>query len=75
MGGVSDAITTDAGAVIVKVLERKDPTDDELNKGREETRSQLLNERRGRFYASYMAKARERMQININRQLIAQIVG
>ena len=34
-----------------------------------------LNERRNRFYASYMTKARERMKVNINRELIAQLVA
>ena len=37
-------------------------------------RTELLNERRNRFYASYMSKARERMKVNINRELIAQMV-
>ena len=27
----------------------------------------MLDERRNRFYASYMNKARERMKVNINR--------
>jgi peptidyl-prolyl cis-trans isomerase D len=75
VGGVSDAIATDNGAVVVKVLERKDPTAEETKAGRDQARSQLLNERRGRFYASYMAKARDRMRVTINRQLISQIVG
>ncbi len=74
-GAVSDAITTDNGAVVVKVLERKDSTAEELKTGREQTRGQLLNERRGRFYAAYMAKARERMRVTINRQVLAQVVG
>ena len=75
VGGVSDAISTDNGAVVVKVLERKDPTAEELKTGRDQSRAQLINERRGRFYASYMTKARERMRIDINRPLISQVVG
>ncbi len=84
-GGVSDPIVTDNGAVIVKVLEKKDaetaaaaaaatangqpaPTKDSL-------RTELLNERRNRFYASYMTRARERMKVNINRDVIAQLVA
>ena len=34
-----------------------------------------MNERRGRFYASYMAKARERMTVTINNQLLAQLTA
>jgi peptidyl-prolyl cis-trans isomerase D len=75
VGGVSDAIATDNGAVVVKIVERKDPTAEEIKAGLDQARSQLTNERRGRFYASYMTKARERMNISINRQLISQIVG
>ena len=74
-GSVSDAITTDNGAVVVKVVERKDPTPEEVKTGLPQTKDQLLNERRGRFYASYMTKARDRMKVNVNRQLIAQITG
>ncbi|MEO6213623.1 MAG: peptidyl-prolyl cis-trans isomerase [Vicinamibacterales bacterium] len=74
-GSVADPITTDNGAVIVKVLERKDPTALEVNAGLQQTKDQLLNERRSRFYGSYMTKARDRMNVTVNRQLIAQVVG
>jgi peptidyl-prolyl cis-trans isomerase D len=72
-GGVSDPIITDTGAVIVKVLEKKAPTPAEITAGRQQTKDELVNERRGRFYASYMAKARERMKVQINSQLLAQL--
>ena len=74
-GGVSNAISTDAGAVVVKVLERKDPSTEEIKTGLDQAKAQLLNERRGRFYGSYMMKARDRMRVNVNRQLISQIIG
>ena len=74
-GGVSEPIVTDTGAVIVKVLERTEPTADDLAKGRQGVRDELLNERRNRFYAAYMAKAREKMKININSQVLAQIMA
>ena len=66
-GAVSDPIVTDNGAVIVKVVERKAPTAEELATGREALRTELLNERRNRFYAAYMTKARDRMKVTINR--------
>ncbi|MCA1560716.1 MAG: peptidyl-prolyl cis-trans isomerase [Acidobacteria bacterium] len=74
-GGVSDPIVTDNGAVVVKVLEKKDVTPAEVSSERTQLREELLNERRNRFYASYMAKARERMKININRQTLAQVTA
>jgi len=75
VGGVSDPIVTDTGAVIVKVLERKDVTPDELAKGKQGLRTELLNERRNRFYGAYMTKAREKMKINYNTEVLAQVLG
>jgi peptidyl-prolyl cis-trans isomerase SurA len=71
-GGVSDPIKTDSGAVVVKVLERKDVTPDEVTKGRGELRDQLTSERRNRFYTTYMNKAREKMRIDRHEAVIAQ---
>jgi len=74
-GSVSDAIVTDTGAAIVKVLERKDVGPDEFVKQKDTLRADLLNERRNKFFAAYMSKARQRMKININRETIAQIIA
>ena len=74
-GGVSDPIVTDTGAVIVKVLEKKSPTADELKTGRDAVKNELVNQQKQRFYGSYMAKARERMTIKSNPQVIAQVIG
>jgi peptidyl-prolyl cis-trans isomerase D len=70
---VSDPIVT--GTVIVKVLERQDPPATDVATGKTTLKTELVNERRNRFYASYMTKARERMKVNINRELIAQLVA
>jgi len=72
---VSDPIVTDNGTVIVKVLERQDPPATDVATGKNTLKTELVNERRNRFYASYMTKARERMKVNINRELIAQLVA
>ena len=74
-GGVTAPIVTDNGAVIVKVLEKKEATAAELGSAKDSLRSELLNERKNRFYSSYMAKARQRMNIRINRETIAQVVA
>ena len=37
-------------------------------------RDELLNERRNRFYASYMDNARKKMKININNETLAQVL-
>lgn len=72
-GSVSDPITTDNGAVVVRVVERQEPSGEEVASGRQGMRDELMNERRGRFFAAYMGKARERMDIRINNQVLAQL--
>jgi peptidyl-prolyl cis-trans isomerase D len=75
VGGVSDPIATDTGVIVVKVLERKDVAPAEIAAGRDQLRTELLNDRRNKFYAAYMTKARQRMNIRINRETIAQVVA
>ncbi len=72
-GGVSDPITTNDATVILRVAERDDVTPDELRNGKEAFREQLLNERRNLFYSSYMTKAKEKMNIQINEDVVAQV--
>jgi peptidyl-prolyl cis-trans isomerase D len=74
-GGVSDPIVTENGAAVVKVIEKQAPKPEEFATAKDSLRNELLNERRNRFYAAYMNKARERMKIEINRATIAQIVA
>jgi hypothetical protein len=59
----------------VKVIERKDVVADELAKQKDTLRTEILNERKNKFFSAYMTKARLRMKININRETVAQIVG
>jgi peptidyl-prolyl cis-trans isomerase D len=75
VGTVTDPIATDNGAVIVKILERADPKPEEITAGKQQTRDQLVNERRGRFYSSYMNKARENLKIEINQRVLAQLTA
>lgn len=75
VGGVSDPIQTTDGTVIVRVSERDDVTPDELRQARETFRAELLSERRGRFFAAYMAKAKERMRIKVNEDVITRLLA
>ena len=75
VGGVSEPITTNDGTVIVRVVERDEVTPEELQQGREAFREQLLNERRGRFFTAYMAKAKERMKIEINDDVVRRMLA
>ena len=74
VGGVSEPIPTTSGTVIVRVVERDDVTPEELQQARETFRKQLLNERRERFFSSYMAKAKERMKIEINNDVVRRVL-
>jgi len=76
-GGTSQAIVTDTGAVVVKVLEKKAVTNEELAAGRQATKNELLDAQRDRFYVAYMTKARERLRdkIQINTATLAQLLG
>jgi peptidyl-prolyl cis-trans isomerase D len=75
VGGVSEPITTNDATVIVRVAERDEVTPDELQNGRETFREQLLAERRGRFFSSYMAKAKERMRIEIRNDVVRRMLA
>jgi peptidyl-prolyl cis-trans isomerase D len=75
VGGVSDPIQTTDGTVIVRVSERDDVTPDELRQARETFRAELLSERRSRFFAAYMAKAKERMRIKVNEDVITRLLA
>jgi len=75
VGGVSDAIVTDAGAAVVKVLERQDVGETELAANRDRFRDELLSDRRNRFYSAYLAKAKEKLKIETNRELVRNLTG
>ena len=75
VGGVSEPVTTNDGTVIVRVVERDEVTPAELQNGREPFREQLLTERRGRFFSSYMAKAKERMTIEIRDDVVRRMLA
>jgi hypothetical protein len=58
--------------VIARVVERDDVTPDELLMGKGTVRAQLLGERRTRFFTAYIAKAKERMSIELKQDVIAR---
>ncbi|MBI3262998.1 MAG: peptidyl-prolyl cis-trans isomerase [Acidobacteria bacterium] len=75
VGEVSDPIVTDTATVVIKVLERRDTTREEFAAGKEQLRDDLLAERRNRFFSSYMVKAKQRMEIQINREVLGRLIG
>ena len=74
VGGVSDPIVTDSGTVIVKVLEKDDVTADEFGTAREQFRTEYVNERRSRFFTAYMAKVKEKLNVEVKSDVVTRVV-
>ncbi len=75
VGAVSDAIATPQGTAIIRVVEREDVTDAQVEAGRDQLRDELLNQRRERFFGAYMQKAKQRMEIETRQEVLDQIMG
>jgi len=75
VGSVSEPIATTDATVIARVVERDDVTPDELLLGNDAFREQYLGERRNRFFAAYMAKAKQRMRIEIQQDVVARMLA
>jgi hypothetical protein len=70
VGALSDAITTEAGTTLSKVIEKKPVTPTEWAANKDRFHEELLSDRRSRFFGSYLAKAKERMRIEIDREAL-----
>ncbi len=75
VGTVSDPIATDNAIAVVKVMEQAQPTPGDLAAGRDGLRTEMLNERRGRFFSAYMTKAKQGMKIEVNRENLQRVLG
>ena len=74
-GSVSDPIQTAEGTVIVRVVDREDETPDKMKQAQEAFRAELLNERRARFFSAYMGKAKEKMKVEINTEVVRRVLA
>ena len=75
VGAVSDPIQTDTGTAVIKVLEKKEVTPDELKNSKDSFREQILADRRNRFFSAYMVKAKQKMKIEVNRESLQRAIG
>jgi peptidyl-prolyl cis-trans isomerase D len=75
VNAVSDPIKTSDGTVIVRVVEKDPVTPDEFRKAKETFRAEILNERRGRFFNAYMTKAKDKLTIEINSDVVERVVS
>ena len=74
-GAVSDALTTANGAAVVKVVEKAESSDADFTSNKDAFRSEILDDRRNRFFSAYMVKAKQKMKIDVNREAIARVIG
>ncbi len=74
-GSVSDPIATDNGTAVIKVVEKKEVTPEEWTSSKDRFREELLSDRRNRFFSAYMAKAKQKMKIEVNRESLKRAVG
>jgi peptidyl-prolyl cis-trans isomerase D len=74
-GDVSEPVTTNNATVIARVVERDDVTPEELLQGKDAFREQLLGERRTRFFSAYITRAKERMSIEYNQDVITRVMA
>jgi peptidyl-prolyl cis-trans isomerase D len=74
-GGISDAITTPTGTAVVRVAEKVDVTDAEVESGKDQLRDELSNTRRDKFFGAYMQKAKTGLKITIREETLARITG
>jgi peptidyl-prolyl cis-trans isomerase D len=75
VGAVSEPIPTDNGTAVIKVLEKKTVTPEEWTSSRDRFREELLADRRNRFFAAYMTKAKQKMKIDVNRETLQRAVS
>ena len=74
-GGLSGVLTTANGAAIVRVVEKAETTDADFGTMRDTFRTELLDDRRNRFFSAYMVKAKQKMKIEVNREALARVIG
>ena len=74
VGETSDVLTTADAVAVIHVAEREETTEEGFATAVDSLRSELLLDRQGRFFAAYMAKAKETMQIDIDLQNLAMSI-
>jgi peptidyl-prolyl cis-trans isomerase D len=75
VGAVSGEIATGNGSAVIKVVERQDVTPEAWLSAKATFRDELLNDRRNRFFNAYMMKAKQKMKIALNRDILQRVVG
>jgi peptidyl-prolyl cis-trans isomerase D len=74
-GTISNAIPTSQGAAVIRVASRQNVSAEDFTKALDTFRTEVLNERRSRFYQTYMDKAREKMKIEVDADALKRAIG
>ena len=72
-GGVSDPIATPRGTVVLRVAEKQAIDPVKAAAERQQVREQMVQERKGQFFASYMTKAKQKMTIDLNEETLSAL--
>lgn len=75
VGAVSDPVSTPQGTAIIRVVERQDVTDAQIAEGRDALRDELVNQRRDRFFSSYMVEAKKALDIQVHPEVLERVLG
>ena len=75
VGASSDPIPTDNGTAVIKVLAKQEVTTADMASAKDKFRDELLADRRNRFFSAYMAKAKQKMKIEVNRETLQRVVS
>jgi len=70
VGGQTGPVTTPTGVVIARVVDRQEVVQAAMEAGRDALREELVQAKRGRFFAAYMQKAKERIEPAIDREML-----
>ncbi len=74
-GGVSDPVATDRGTVVLRVADKQAIDAATFAAERAQVRDQMVQERKGQFFASYMTKAKQKMTIDLNEETIQAMLA
>jgi parvulin-like peptidyl-prolyl isomerase len=75
VGAVSDPIVVANGAAVLKLVAKQEATPAEFAAAKDKFRDEVLADRRNRFFGAYMAKAKQRMKIEVNRETLQKAVS
>ncbi len=69
----SDPVEFEGGYALIKVLDRKEVTQEDLEKDKETEKEELLETKKNKFFLSYMAKLRQEYGVKIKYDLFLKI--